>query len=123
MNHLSQIPLSPQGGFKGQGAIGLSGQNPNAISIFTKILSATIGLLTVVVFIWFVIKLIIGAIGIITAGGDKGKLESARNGIVIGILGVVVVIAAIFLVDLFGYLFGIPDILNPAQWVSFLEIK
>lgn len=122
MGYFFQINLAPGGGFKGPGTIGLSGGG-SAVSIFTKILSTTIGLATVVIFIWFVFKLIIGAIGIITAGGDKGKFETARNSIFIGILGVIVVVAAVYVVDLFGYLFGIPDILNPSQWVSFLEIK
>lgn len=116
------IPIGPPGGFKGFGPLGLEG-GQSAILIFTKFLSSVVGLLTVVAFIWFVFKFITGAIGIIAAGGDKQKLESSRNSLTTGIVGLIVVIAAIFVIDLFGYIFGIPAILSPTQWIKFLEIK
>jgi uncharacterized membrane protein len=47
-----------------------------------------------------------------TSGGDKTAIESARKRIVNGIVGLVLVVAAIFAIRLIGYLIGIPDILN-----------
>ena len=58
------------------------------------------------VIIWFIFTFIIGAIGIITAGSDKNTLESARKKIITGIIGLVVTIAAIFVVDLISTLLG-----------------
>ena len=111
MNKLSlDIPISPSGGFKGIGPLG----NPTGTGIdaFTKFISSAIGLMTIVAIIWFIFTLISGAIAMITAGSDKASLESARKKITTGLIGLVVTVAAIFLIDLIGYLIGIPDILN-----------
>lgn len=98
------------GGFKGIGPLG----NPTdtGIDTFTKFISSTIGLLTIIAIIWFVFTLISGAIAMMTAGSDKASLESARKKITTGLIGLVVTIAAIFLIDLVGYLIGIPNILD-----------
>ena len=66
-----------------------------------------IGVMTVVAIIWFLFTLITGAISIIGSGGDKQALESARKKITTGVIGLVVVIASIFILDLIGTIFGI----------------
>jgi len=111
MNKLADIQLGPDGGFKGFGPLGLEG-GENAPAVFTKFLSSTIGLMTIIAIIWFVLIMIMGAIGIISSGGDKASLESARKRITTGIIGFVVVIAALFIVQLIGRLIGIPNILD-----------
>lgn len=102
-----EIPL---GELKGFGPLG----NPvdSGVNTFTKFISSTIGLMTIIAIIWFVFVLITGAISWIGAGGDKAAVESARKRIANGLIGLVVIIAAIFIVDLVGNLIGIPDILN-----------
>ncbi|MDP3994374.1 MAG: hypothetical protein Q8P91_00900 [bacterium] len=107
---LSDIPLSPSGGFKGIGPLG----NPtgSGIETFTKFISTAVGLMTIVAIIWFVFLLISGGIGFMTAGSDKAQIEASRKKIVSGLIGLVVIIAALFLIDLIGYLIGIPNILN-----------
>lgn len=109
MNKLAQIKLSPDEGFTGFGPLGKGGEE--AISTFTKFLSGTIGLMTIIAIIWFVFVLIAGAIGIISSGGDKAALETARKRITTGLVGLTVVIAALFIIDLIGFIIGI-DILN-----------
>jgi len=84
----------------------------NALGTFARFISSTIGLLTIIAVIWFVFVLITGAIGMIGAGGDKAALESSRKRITSGLIGMVVVVAGIFIVDLVGRILGIPDILN-----------
>lgn len=98
------------GEFKGFGALG----NPTGtgIEIFSKFISSVIGLMTIIAIIWFVFVFFIGAIGIITAGGDKQALEGARKKIITALTGIVVVVAAIFLIKLVGFLIGIPNILD-----------
>ncbi len=107
MKYLADIQLGP---FSGFGPLG----NPtgSGIGIFSKFLSSVIGLMTVIAIIWFVFVFITGAIGMITAGGDKAAVESARKRITTGLIGLVVVIAAIFIIDLVGSLIGIPNILD-----------
>ena len=119
MNKITQIKLSPDDGFKGFGSLGLENEIPeDAGGVFNNLVSTIIGLMTVVAFVWFVFLLIAGAISMMGAGGDKAKLETAKQKLTTGIIGVIVVIAAVFVVDLIGNLFGIPDILNPAELIK-----
>ncbi len=92
--------------------IGTLGQPGNGVELFTKFISAAIGLMTIIAIIWFIFVLITGAIGMISSGGDKAALENSRKRISNGLIGLVVVIVAIFLVDLIGNLLGIKNILN-----------
>jgi len=107
MKYLAQLDF---GQLKGFGPLG----NPegSGINLFSKFISTTIGLMTIIAIIWFAFVLITGAIGMMGAGGDKQAMESARKRITSGLIGLVVVIAAIFILDLVGTLFGIPNILN-----------
>lgn len=109
MKLLAQAPINiaPQGGFKGLGT-GLFANVGNGIDALTRVISVTVGIMTVVAFIWFVLNVIIGGINIISSEGDKQKLELARHRIFNGIIGIVVVVVAIFFVSLIGSIFGIP---------------
>jgi hypothetical protein len=102
---------------RGIGPLGLEEATDASIapSIFNKFISGVIGIMTVIAIIWLVFLLITGAYGFMTAGGDKAQLETARKRIFTGIVGFVIVIAAVFIVDLIGKLFGIDNILNPAE--------
>jgi len=117
-NLLSQtqdgLQIAPEGGFKGFGKLGLQGDSAasNADTTFKNFLSSVIGIMTIVAIIWFVFLFITGAIAYMSSGGDKAAIESARKKIVNGIIGLVLVIIAIFVVRLIGYLLGVPDILN-----------
>jgi hypothetical protein len=111
MNNLADIKLAPVGGFKGFGPLGLEG-GESAPAVFTKFISSTVGLLTIIAIIWFVILMIMGAIGIMSSGGDKASLETAKKRITTGIIGFVIVIAAIFIVQVIGRLLGIPSLLD-----------
>ncbi len=112
---LTQVPTSLGEPLEGIGKLGLEGEDPsNAPSIFNNLLSTTIGIMTIVAFIWFLFKLITGAISIISAGSDKQALENAKNNITMGIIGLVITVAAIFLADLIGNILGIENLLNPA---------
>ncbi len=106
------IDLAPPGGFtgakNGQGLLTPGG----GIDTFTKFISSTIGLMTIIAIIWFIFVFFTGAIAIVSSGGDKQALEAARKKITTGIIGLVVVVASIFIIKLIGYLIGIPDILN-----------
>lgn len=93
------------GTLQGPGNLGVSGGN--APSQLTGVLTTVIGFLTGIAFIYFTIQVFLGALSWITAGGDKGKVEQARSKITSGIQGVVVVIAALFIIELVGIIFGI----------------
>jgi hypothetical protein len=121
------IPLYPttatSRGFRGFGPLGLEGifNAREGFNVFARVISSTVALLTVIAFIWFSFKLVIGAIGIISAGGDKGKLAKSREDITNGLVGLVIVISAIFIVGLLGILFDI-DILNLSDLIFNLRL-
>jgi hypothetical protein len=124
MKYLADINLAPTGGFQGFGPLGLEGKDGSgAIGVFSNFLSSLVGIITVVGVIWFVVVFITGVVGIIGSGGEKGALESARGKITNAVIGLVVLIAALFLIDLVGYLFGIPDILDLGKMFSAIQIK
>ena len=77
------------------------------------ILSNILGFLTIVGAIIFIVYFLIAAMEWITSGGDSGKLATARNKMLQGILGLVVLVAAYGILGLIGTIVGI-DILNPA---------
>jgi hypothetical protein len=109
------IPLAPEGGFRGSGPLGLEDRPASQASyIFNRAISTIVGVMTVVALIWFTFQFIIGAIGIITSGGDKAALESAKKKLTTGIVGVVIVVVAVFLIDLIGDIIGV-DILEGAN--------
>jgi hypothetical protein len=108
----SSIPLAPPGGFTGFGPLGNITSSAEAVNTFTKFISSTIGIMTIIAVIWFVFIFITGAIAWMGAGGDKNALESAKKKITTGIIGLAVTVVAIFIIDLIGKLIGIPDILN-----------
>ncbi len=108
------INLGPSGGegFRGFGALGLEGKsNLDAPGIFGNVISTTVGVITVVGIIWFVVQLLTAAISIIGSGGDKNKIEQARAKMSSAVIGLVVVVAGVFIVDLVGAILGF-NILN-----------
>lgn len=116
MNKLLAIQLGSHP-FTGIGPLG-NGDPKNAGNVFSATLSKIIGVMTVIAFIWFTFQVILGAIGIISSGGDKAAVEKARKQITTGIVGVVMVVAAIFIVSLIGTILGVNNILNPVCILS-----
>lgn len=108
------FPLGTIGG-EGLGPFGnrIWGQGPlAAVNSFILILSNIIGVMTIVAGIWFIFQFIIGGFSWLTAGADKAAMENAQKKITNGVIGLVIVVAAIFLIDLIGNLLGL-KILNP----------
>jgi hypothetical protein len=111
-NLLTQINLYPNEGLVGPDNGPLSNPGADPVGVFSKFISSIIGVMTIIAVIWAVFSIITGAISIISSGGDKQALESARKRITMGIIGLVVVIVSLLLIELVAYLLGISDILN-----------
>jgi hypothetical protein len=121
-NILAQSQQNIGDDLEGFGDYGLEGRNPSqAGSIFNEFISNIIGILTLVAGVWFFFVLITGAIAWISAGGDKGKVAEARQRITMGLVGIAVVVASIFIVDIVGNLLGFPQILDPASLIPTLS--
>jgi len=118
----ADIPIAPPGGFTGPGDGPLA--NPtDAVGTFAKLLSSIIGLMTIIAIIWFIFILLIGAFGIMGAGGDKQAAESARKKIGTGFIGLVVVLVALFIVRFIGDILGLGNILDLKQMFSLIQIN
>lgn len=113
MKNITAIDLFPDNGFRGFGKLGLENETAGrADFVFTQFISSTIGLITIIAIIWFVIIFILGAVGFISSGGDKNAIESSKKKIMNGLIGIVFVILGMLIINFIGTLIGLPDILD-----------
>lgn len=84
-----------------------------ALTNLETFLSTIIGVITVIGSIFFIVNFLLAALAWITAGGDSGKISSARDRMVQSVIGLIVVVAGYSIVGLIGSIVGL-DILNPA---------
>ncbi len=92
-----------------------------AFKAFATVVSNIIGLLTIVAGLWFGFQLIIGAFAWMSSGGDKQQLEAARNRIMHAFTGLIIVVASIAIISVFGKFLGLTILLNPADLVKQLN--
>jgi len=112
---LAQKTFDLGGTISGEGPLGdiaNIGNAEGAVNFFNRLISVTISIMSIIAVIWFLFILFSGAWGVMSAGGDKNKMESARGKITTGLIGLVIVIAGMFLVSFVGYILGLP-ILTP----------
>lgn len=93
--------------------------NEGALSNLELFISNVVGVLTVFAAIFFIVYFLIAAVAWVTSGGDTGKLQSARERMLHGVLGLIIVVASYGIIGLIGAIIGF-DILNPAA--KLLEI-
>ena len=120
MKNLSQInlydPYTTNSSLEGFGPLGLKNNSAaDAPNLFATFISSAVGLITIIGVIWFIFIIISGAIGIISSGGDKNSLESAKKRITNGIIGLIVTISGLIVLNFIGTILGIPTILNFAD--------
>lgn len=96
----------------GIGPLGLENGASEGPTMFAKILSIVVGVMTFVAGIWFLLKIITAGYTFISSGGDANKLKEAQSQIINSLIGILIVVAAIFLLSLVG------DILH----VDFLDV-
>lgn len=72
-----------------------------------NIIGALIGFMVIVAFVLAIFYLINGAFAWITSGGDKSKLQAARDKIVHALLGLIVVFAIWGIMNIVGPFLGI----------------
>lgn len=119
LNLIAQNQYPIGGPLKGIGNYGLETlpalQSP---SLFSQILTAIVGLMTLIAGIWFIFLLLAGGIAWIGSGGDKGKLAQARTQMFTGVIGLAIVVAALFIAEIIGGLIGLGNILNPVTYIN-----
>jgi hypothetical protein len=80
-----------------------------------SLLSRGIGVATIAAILYFAIQIILAGFSFLSSEGDEKKAESARKRITDGLVGIIVVIAAVTLVSLLGRILGLGNILNLDQ--------
>jgi len=90
-----------------------------AFSNLEKIISNVLGLVTTIGAVIFILYFVLGALTWIGSGGDKGKLESARNQMMHGVLGLVIMVSTYAIIGLIGRIVGI-DIISLADQLRML---
>lgn len=103
------------GGIKGIGPFGFE-INPvtgaETQTQFGSMLSTIVTTLTVVGGLAFVIFFTLGGLKWLTSGGDKAKVTEAQSQMTQGVIGLVAIVAGLFVVGIVGGVLGI-DFLNP----------
>jgi len=83
---------------------GTEGQPEN---ILASIMSKVIGVMTIGAGIWFLFQAIIAGYNFMSAGGDKTRIENARQRLTNSLIGIAIVVAAYGLLALIGSFMGI----------------
>ena len=124
----TEIPIGKIGGEGlgpfGKWAEGLQTGEEGAKAAFTalaSVISNIIGVLTIVAGLFFLFQFIIAGFGWITSGGDKTALSAAQQKITSSLIGLIIVVAAIAIIDIVGSFLGLKILLNPADLVKQLK--
>ncbi len=108
------------------GALNFGGQAGGVLALtkVTGVISSIVGFLTIAGSIWFMFQLLFGGYEWISSAGDTKKLTTARQRIMNGFFGLVIIIAAWIMIAVVGQFFGY-DILvgNPGVIIQQLKIQ
>lgn len=115
INLIAQVP-KVTGTLQGVGALANPGANSG--TLLEKVVSNVIGVMTVVAFIYFAFQIIFAGYGLLGSDGDTQKIKLNTEKITRGIIGIIIVVAAIFLIRLLASLLGINNVLNIDDWIK-----
>ena len=82
----------------------------------TKILSNTLGFLTIFAGLAFIIYFLLGALSWVTSSGQPEKVQKAQNKMTSAAIGLIAVVATYGIGFIVGKVLGI-DILDPAKYI------
>jgi hypothetical protein len=88
-------------------ALGPSYAGLNGIAFFGKLFPTAIAALLVIGTVVFVFMLLTGGISYITAGGDKGKVEEARQRLTNALIGLLILFSFFAILNIVECFFGI----------------
>jgi hypothetical protein len=113
MTLLAQNPL--QGTITGPGAFQPTGAGAaGGGTALASFVSVFLGFFTIIGGLTFLMYFVFAALSWITAGGDKGKVESSKTQMTNGAIGMIVVILAQFIIGIVSSVLGL-KILDPVS--------
>lgn len=86
--------------------------NVGAVGQLEKIISTTIGVLTIVGVIYFVIQIILAGYTLISSKGDPKQFQLALSKLIYSLIGLLIVTAALGVTAFISNLMGIDNIFN-----------
>ncbi len=92
-------------------------ESATVLSTLELWISDIIGILTILGTLFFIVYAFISAFNIITASGDKGKLEKAQNRLIWSTLGLILMVATYAIIGLIGGIIGL-ELLQPAAMIQ-----
>lgn len=96
---------------QGFGKLGTVTTKAEGVNNFAWAISTTIGIITVVGGIYFIIQIFTGAVAWISSGSDKDGVQKAQKKFTTAVMGLAVLVFAYSLIAIIGTMLGI-DILN-----------
>jgi len=101
-----------------------AGSGAAALSQVAGTISAIIGFMTVAAGIWFMFEMLFAGYEWISAGGDAKKLESARQRITHGFMGLLIIVGAWALLAVTGQFLGYDILLsNPGSIMQQIKVQ
>ena len=104
---LLSLTLATPAFAQGTGTVGFEKPAEAKITDIGKLISTGISVVIIVSGILVFVFLVWGGIEWLTSGGDKGKVENARNRIVSALVGLAIIAASWALVRIIAYFFGV----------------
>lgn len=99
---------SPLGSpLEGIGPLGQITNQGAGSAMLTKAISLVLGLFTITGGIWFLIQIVTAGFQFITANNDHNKIKDAQQKILNALIGLMIIVSAIFLLSLAGTIFHI----------------
>lgn len=108
-----EVPIAPSGGLTGPGIQ----PETNLGDQIAGIISTVIGILTALAIVWFIIEFIVSGFLLISSAGDQEKTAEAKKRLTQSVIGLVIVIGAIFLFTVVSYIADI-DFLNIGDYIN-----
>ena len=92
-------------------------QGENVLATLATVLSNIIGSLTILGGLFFVVYFFMGAFQWISAGGDSSKIEKARDQMIQGVLGLLVMVISYSLIGIISRVIGL-DLINIEETIG-----
>jgi type IV secretion system pilin len=97
-----------------------SDTDTGVVENIVKLLSNIIGLITLLGGLFFIVHLFLAAFDWLSAGGDSGKVEKARNRIMQSVLGLTLMVMTYSIIGIISRIVGI-DLINLGDTIRTLK--
>lgn len=102
---------------------GIQTTTATATTDFEKIISAVIGILTILAVIYFVIQVILAGFHLISSKGDPKEFQAAQSKLIHNLIGLLIVVVAFGITAFLTQLLGIDSIFDINKGINSLKIN